>query len=114
MQSSNERRRLMNQMYREPAHPMVAVAKCGAGLVIVTLLVTIDLGHDAPENVQPTNAPAASTNANQDVSVRTPVPVAGGEDRFRRVDAGGRLDMAAGQKRSARDRAARITAPLAP
>ena len=114
MQSSNERRRLMKQMYREPAQPMVAVAKCAAGLAIVTLLVTFDLGHDRPDGVQPTNVPAASKSTGQEVSVRMVVPAAAGEEHFRRDDGTASLGMAAEQKRSARDGAARVTAPLAP
>ena len=112
MQSSTERRRLMNQMYREPAHPMAAVAKCGAGLAIVTLLVTIDLGHDGPDTIQPANAPAASTNPDQEVRVRAAVPSE--EERLRRVDGAAPLGVPAERKRLARDGAARITAPLTP
>jgi hypothetical protein len=103
MQSWNDRRRLMNQMYREPAHPMATLAKCGAGLAIVTLLVTLDLDPGVPDSVQRTDVRAVSSNPDRE-GVRAAVPATNGDEDFRRVD----------RARSARDRAARITAPLAP
>ena len=46
MQGSRERRRLMQQMYREPAYPRLTVAVCAAGLALVALVASVDLGGE--------------------------------------------------------------------
>jgi hypothetical protein len=41
MQSSSERKQLLDTMYQEHVNAAVILAKCGAGLAIVVLLVTM-------------------------------------------------------------------------
>jgi len=60
MQTSSERRRLVEQMYQEPAHPWIRVALCAAGLAILMLVVLVDFRGDERSVVPPTSVSAAS------------------------------------------------------
>ena len=52
----------MKQMYRQPAYPMMVVAKCAAGLAIVLLLSLITIAPEEPKRAQPAGATAAEVS----------------------------------------------------
>jgi hypothetical protein len=63
MQSSSERERLIKQMYREPAHPWIAVAMCAVGFAIIALVAVIDISREEYTITQPTSVHAVSDPA---------------------------------------------------
>jgi len=74
MQTSSERRRLIQQMYQEPAHPWIRVALCAAGLVILMLLVLVDFRGDERSVVPSTSVSAAGGEHERDLGAGRSAP----------------------------------------
>ena len=69
MLSSYERRKLLQATETEPVHARLTLAKCAAGLTVVTLLAVFGASEDAgrgSDNVAKTVAPAAAQYTLQD------------------------------------------------
>lgn len=71
MQSSRERKRLLDTMYQEHVNPAAILAKCVAGLAIVVLLVTMVVSDgrvmdgSAAQVTTPPRAAAAGMRADE-------------------------------------------------
>jgi len=59
MENFTQRRRLLKQMYREPAYPMIVVAKCAAGLAIVLILSLLTIVPEGRRLAQPAGTSAS-------------------------------------------------------
>ncbi len=71
MQSSSERKQLLDTMYQEHVNPAAILAKCAAGLAIVVLLVTMGasdgrvMDGSAAQGTTPPRAAAAGMRAEE-------------------------------------------------